>query len=98
MTLPGSGIIFTVNIQRTKMAAKPKMIVIAAFDEGEDGELLPAFAPREMETEERATYMAKILGLKHKSVIAWSRSADPNIGDYGEPKVLYQRGELPEME
>lgn len=80
------------------MAAIPKLIVLAAFDENEEGELLPAFEPREMQTEERATYIAKLLGLKHKSVIAWSRTADPNKGEFGEAKVLYQKGELPEME
>jgi hypothetical protein len=80
------------------MAANPKLIVLAAFDENEEGELLPAFEPREMQTEERATYMAKLLGLKHKSVIAWSREADPTRGEFGEAKVLYQKGELPEME
>lgn len=80
------------------MAANPKLIVIAAFDENEDGELLPAFEPREMQTEERAIYMAKILALTHKCVIAWSREADPTRGEYGEAKVLFQKGELPEME
>lgn len=80
------------------MAAKPKLIVLAAFDENDEGELLPAFEPREMQTEERATYMAKILSLKHKSVVAWCRDADPNIGQYGEAKILFQKGDLPELE
>jgi len=80
------------------MTAIPKLIVLAAFDENDEGELLPAFEPREMQTEERATYMAKILALKHKSVIAWSRPADPTRGEFGEATVLFQQGELPEME
>jgi hypothetical protein len=80
------------------MAATAKLIVIAAFDEDEEGELRPVFEPREMQTEERATYMAKLYGLKHKAVIAWSRDADPNKGEFGEAKILYQKGDLPEME
>lgn len=80
------------------MAAKPKLIVLAAFDEDEEGELRQAFEPMEMQTEERATYMAKIYSLKHQSVIAWSRDADPTKGEFGEAKVLFQKGEIPEME
>ncbi|XJO03796.1 hypothetical protein ACHMW7_08835 [Aminobacter sp. UC22_36] len=31
-------------------------------------------------------------------VIAWSREANPAIGAYGEPTILYQHGEVPDME
>lgn len=76
------------------MQAKPKLIVLAAFDENDEGELLPAFEPREMQTEERATYMAKILSLKHKTVVAWSRDADPSKGEFGEARVLFPKGRI----
>jgi hypothetical protein len=30
--------------------------------------------------------------------LAWSRDADPTLGDYGPPTILFQAGEIPEME
>jgi hypothetical protein len=35
---------------------------------------------------------------KHVGVIAWSRDADPALGDYGPPTTLFQSGEVPDME
>ena len=35
-------------------AQKTKLIVLLAFDRGDDGELLPSFEPREMPDERRA--------------------------------------------
>lgn len=80
------------------MAAKPKLIVLAAFDEDEDGNLKPAFDPREANSEERAKYDARLLAARHAGVIAWTREVDPSIGDYGDPVILFQNGKIPEME
>ncbi|MEO5758127.1 MAG: hypothetical protein ABIQ51_14860 [Mesorhizobium sp.] len=77
---------------------KPKLIVVVAFDRGEDGELFPAFGPVDQQTEERATRTARALAAKHAGVIAWSRDADPALGDYGPPTILFQHGEVPDME
>jgi hypothetical protein len=76
----------------------PKLIVVVAFDRGEDGELLEAFGPAEQQTEERAVRTAKGLATKHAGVIAWSREANPTLGEYGEPVVLFTAGEVPDME
>jgi hypothetical protein len=76
----------------------PKLIVAAAFDRGEDGELFPAYGPAEQQTEERAVRVAKSLSTKHVGVIAWSREANPSIGEYGPPTTLFQAGEVPDME
>lgn len=75
-----------------------KLIVLAAFDENEDGELIPAFDPREFNDAGRARREAQVLAGKHVGVIAWQRTADPQIGEYGEPEVLFQHGKIPEME
>lgn len=75
-----------------------KLIVLAAFKRGDEGEFIPAFDPRQIDTEERATREAKLLATSYPSVVAWSREADPDIGDYGPPVVLFQHGELPDME
>lgn len=35
---------------------------------------------------------------RYAGVIAWSREAKPDVGEYGEPTVLFQHGEVPDME
>ena len=80
------------------MAEKGKLIVLAAFDKNDDGELIPAFEPRQVDTEERAKREARILAGSHVGVVAWSRDADPTIGEYGPPTILYQSGEISDLE
>lgn len=75
-----------------------RLIVVAAFDKNGDGELIPAFDPVAFETEGRARRAAQALEGKHVGVVAWSREADPDIGEYGPPAVLFQCGEIPDME
>jgi hypothetical protein len=76
----------------------PKLIVVVAFDRGDDGELFPAFGPADQQSEDRAIRTARTLAAKHAGVIAWSREADPNMGDYGPPTTLFASGDLPDME
>ena len=76
----------------------PKLIVVVAFDRGEDGELFAAFGPADQQSEDRAIRAAKGLAAKHVGVIAWSRDADPALGDYGPPTVLFASGDVPDME
>ena len=75
-----------------------RIIVVAAFDRDENGELVPAFDPRMVGSEGQAKMEAKELSAKHAGVIAWSRSANPDLGEYGEPTVLASYGDVPEME
>lgn len=77
---------------------KTKLIVLMAFDHGDDGELVPAFDAREMPDEDRAVRVAKDLATRHPGVITWSRSARPDVGDYGEPVVLFQHGDVPDLD
>jgi hypothetical protein len=35
---------------------------------------------------------------KHSGIVAWSREADPDIGEYGPPAIIFQFGEIPDME
>lgn len=79
----------------TKM---PKLIVVMAFDRDEDDELQPAFDPMEQQSEERAIRTARALADKHAGVIAWSREANPTLGEYGEPTTLFVSGDVPDME
>ncbi len=62
---------------REKITAPPtKLIVLLAFDRGEDGELMPAFEAREMQDEATAVRTAKEMARRHVEVITWSRTAD----------------------
>ena len=54
--------------------------------------------PAEFQSEDRATRVARSLVQKHAAVIAWSREANPTIGEYGEPTILFQHGDVPDME
>ena len=81
--------------------AEPKpteLIVLLAFDKSEDGELLPAFEPREMRDEGTAIRTAKEMARRHVGVITWSRSADLVMGEFGPPVVLYQQGDVPDLD
>jgi len=75
-------------------AQPPKLIVVVAFDRGEDGELFTAFGPTEQQREERAVRTAKGLASKHAGVIAWSREANPTLGEYGDPVVLFTAADI----
>jgi hypothetical protein len=76
----------------------PKLIVVVAFDRGEDGELFAAFGPADQQSEDRAIRTARALAAKHAGVIAWSREADPTLGEYGPPNTLFVSGDVPDME
>lgn len=75
-----------------------KLIVLLAFDRSEEGELLPAFEPREMRDEGTAIRTAKEMARRHVGVITWSRSADLLLGEFGPPVVLYQEGDVPDLD
>lgn len=74
------------------------LVVVWAFDRDDEGELVAAFEPREMQSEDRAVTAAKLISMRHPGVIAWSRAARPETGEFGEPKVLFQQGEVPELD
>lgn len=85
----------------TDTIPKPtKLIVLAAFARDEEGELRPAFEPREMQSEDTAKIQARLLASsgKYEGVLAWWRSADLVNGEFGEPVILHEWGQVPEME
>ena len=82
----------------TPRPKSPRLIVVIAFDRGEDGELFAAFGPADQHSEERAIRTARGLAEKHAGVIAWSREAQPDIGEYGPPTTLFVHGDVPDME
>jgi hypothetical protein len=62
------------------MAQTGKLIVLAAYSKTDDGDLLPAFEPRQIETEEKAMRIARTMAGEYAGVIAWSRDADIALG------------------
>ncbi len=74
------------------------LIVVMAFEDDGDGGLRAAFEPREFQSEQRAKIEAGSLINAYPAVIAWSREARPDVGEYGEPEVLFSFGPVPEME
>ena len=87
-------------MSRDAPAAPTKLIVYAAFARDEEGELRPAFEPREAQSEDGAKQQARLLASsgRYEGVIAWWRSADLANGEFGEPVVLFEWGQIPEME
>lgn len=74
------------------------LIVLAAFDRNEDGELVPAFDARETLDADQTRRRAALIKDRHAGVIAWTRQADPDVGEFGPPEVLVRYGEVPEMD
>jgi hypothetical protein len=74
------------------------LIVVVVFDKDDAGSLFPVGELQQFENEERAVRAGKDLVSRHDGVIAWSRQAHPDIGEYGPPKILYQAGEAINME
>ena len=77
-----------------------KLIVYVAFVRDEEGELQPAFDAREAQSEAGAKQQVRLLWSsgKYAGALAWWRSADLQNGEFGDPVVLFQEGEVPEME
>jgi len=69
-----------------------------AFDRRDDGELGPAFEPREMPDEARAVRLARELATYHVGLIAGVRNVMPDLGEFSEPTVLFQHGDIPGMD
>jgi hypothetical protein len=80
------------------MTQTGKLIVLAAYSKTDEGELVPAFEPRQIDSEEKAKRLARSMAHEYAGVITWSRDADPALGDYGPPTILFQAGELPDLE
>jgi hypothetical protein len=89
--------------QSVGQAPEPKLktlVVLSAFIRDEEGELRPAFEPRELPSADKAKMDARRMAAQgtYAGVISWSRSADLVNGEFGDPVVLFQHGDVPDME
>lgn len=75
------------------------LIVVVAFDVDErTGVLQQVYGPAEQDSDEQAIQLAESLASQHAGVLAWSRIVNPEIGEYGDSKVLFQSGSVPKLE
>jgi hypothetical protein len=74
------------------------LIVLMAFDRDDEGNLQPVFEPREMPDERRAMATARLLSHQHAGVITWKRDANPAIGEFRPPEILFQDGDVPDLD
>lgn len=74
------------------------LIVVQAFKRNEEGELVPAIQAQEALDERRGIERARQLSLDYAGAIAWKRDANPDEGEFGNPVVLYARGQLPDLD
>lgn len=81
----------------TESKSEP-LIAVEAFIRDEEGNLQTVYGPAEETGEARAVAAAMSLISSHDGVIAWVREINSALGEYGERRILFQAGEVPEME
>jgi hypothetical protein len=74
---------------------KVTLYVVQAFDTDQDGELVGP-EPQSVSSASQAKRTAERLAKDAAGVIAWSRDGDPDLGEYGEPTILFRTGLLPD--
>ena len=87
------------TVEKPKSSTKA-LIVLLAFVRAQEGGLRVAFEPREAQSEDKARTDARRMAAlgTYAGVIAWSRSADLVNGEFGAPVVIFQHGDVPELE
>jgi hypothetical protein len=68
--------------------------VAMGFDRDPEGEIV-ALDPVECTSSSQAVSRARSLAKTKAGAIAFSRTGDPNIGEFEDAKVLWQGGEVP---
>jgi hypothetical protein len=68
--------------------------VVQAF-ENRDGGVVP-IEPKACPSAASAHALAARLAPTHVGVIAWSRTGDPDVGEWGPPEVLVRTGVIPD--
>ncbi|MGA7811057.1 hypothetical protein [Bradyrhizobium sp.] len=75
--------------------ARETSYFVQSFNAGRGGHL-KADAPIACKSATRALQTAERLALSKSSVVAFSSTGDPEMGDYDEePQVIFRKGQLP---
>lgn len=96
MNAPSTG--GSVGVVPEAKAPPSVLIVMWAFDKNDEGDMVPAFDPREMPDERRAIAAARLAAATHAAAIAWKRTVRPDRGEFGEPEVLFSHGPVPDLD
>ena len=67
--------------------------VVVPFGRSEDGDLVP-LEPLEAPNGESARWRAQAAAAKHGGAIAFSRTGNPDTGDFGDATILATYGEV----
>jgi hypothetical protein len=70
--------------------AKIKLIVLAGYKTDDEGNMVEAFEPRQMPTEEKAVREGKALSSQYDGIVAWSRDAGPRHRRIWSPYHYFQ--------
>jgi hypothetical protein len=68
--------------------------VSMGFTRNEEGDLV-ALDPVESHSPSVAISTARSLAAKNAGAVAFSRTGDPDVGEFADAKVLWQAGEIP---
>ena len=68
--------------------------VAMGFERDPEGELV-ALDPMEAQSSTQAISRARSLATTKAGAIAFSRTGDPDVGEFEDAKVLWQSGEVP---
>jgi hypothetical protein len=75
--------------------ARETSYFVQSFNAGKGGHL-KADAPIACKSAARALQTAERLALSKSSVVAFSSTGDPEMGDYDEePQIIFRKGQLP---
>jgi hypothetical protein len=69
--------------------------VAMAFERTEEGELV-ALDPTESQSSTQAISRARSLAMTKAGAVAFSRTGDPDIGEFADAVVLFTAGEVPD--
>ena len=67
--------------------------VVVPFGRNEDGDLVP-LEPAEAPNAESARRRAQVAAAKHGGAIAFSRTGNPNTGEFGDATILATYGDV----
>ena len=74
-----------------------KNYFVAAYEQGDSGELFQLEQPQQFDSEDQACKVANDLASKHAGVIAWSQEAGSGTDLKREREVFYTAGETLEI-
>lgn len=83
------------QVAQLEAAGSVTHFVVQAFRKGKRGKI-EAEEPK-IASEQNCKVMAERLSYSRHSVIAFSRTGDPDTGDFDEPVILAKFGDVPDM-